>query len=847
MNQNRKFFTAFSLVLLLLLIMGAPIAAQNNKAATAFLVYYDDDFELEVFDSSGNYIGDVFIGMELFPGSTIKTYNTSAEIQLDPNGSILKISENSVFQIEAFQTAADESNDFSLFNGKLRVIAARAGLGYENYSIVTQSAVCGVRGTDFVIDSIGVVAVREGKVEFSSLLSGGTVDVIAGQMADVFADTFKATTATAQALASIFSDMDFKGTDPGQVPGHTPAPKEPEAEKDDEASDDTQPADDNEAAADDQGGDEEPAGTDNSSADKQDDETVSDETASSSGEAQEQDQSGSESSSTGTAAESDSEDSQTGTTETLASDEPKSPREVPVPARTGSAAGFITASTKITDDSEDEETAEEETEETETETEKGPVGNFFDKLIDMLGFEIGSIVINNETYAKALIQPEFEVGKFRAKFYLPIIYRDNLVDPGSWYFPAGNNEWSFGTDQTEPVDIAFDIINDLFLKINYLQWGDNGDNFYFKFGNLDNMTIGHGILMRNFSNNFEFPAVRKVGINTGVNFEHFGFEAVLDNASAPTIFGGRLVYIPFGNNFPMGIGLSAITDINPDSEIEASISPTLWDPAVLNAAFDLGFPIKPINMTIFAEAAGLVMYGSNLLPASENGWHFETFYNANEPDFLTALNNYGVAAGIYGDVLSLDYRLEYRLSKGIFRPSFYANNYLVNKTEQYNELTAFIANPTDPQYQAITMGVFGDLSVNILDAVTVAGGYLWPWELDTVGNINLDTEDYFKLSLELQPDVIPVVGIYGSVSYNRSGLVNDIRAAVNDNVNNPFQFFNDDTIITGELVYPYDDSLDIAVQFSTTYAREDDGDLEVNDDGSLNPYFAFSIDMRVHF
>ena len=46
--------------------------------------------------------------MELFPGSVIKTYNTSAEVQLEPNGSILKISENSIFEIEAFQTAADE-------------------------------------------------------------------------------------------------------------------------------------------------------------------------------------------------------------------------------------------------------------------------------------------------------------------------------------------------------------------------------------------------------------------------------------------------------------------------------------------------------------------------------------------------------------------------------------------------------------------------------------------------------------------------------------------------------------------------------------------------------------------
>ena len=821
MKRNKKFLTAFGIILTVLLLTAMPLAAQNSSDPMAFLVYYEDDFELEVFDSSGNYVGDVFLGMELFPGSTIKTYNTTAEIQLDPNGSILKISENSVFQIEAFQRSADESNDFSLFNGKLRVIAARAGLGFENYSIITQSAVCGVRGTDFVIDSIGVVAVKEGKVEFSSLLSGGTVDVIAGQMADVFADTFKATAASAQALSSIFSGMDFKGTDPGQVPGHTPAPTEPEAEEDNAAADDDQPVDDEGTAEndeDDQNTAEEPADTAEA-------------------------ESGEEEQPADIEAEADDTTGEVEAAPETVVEEPRAERETPKPSRTGSAAGYITGNTRPAATDED---TEEDTEEPETETEKepGPAADFLDALGDMLGFEIGSILIDGTTYAKALIQPEFEIGKFKAKLYLPVIYQDNLFDPESWYFPAGNNEWSFGTDQSEAVDIAFDIVNDLFLKINYLQWGDNGDDFYFKFGNLNNMTIGHGILMRNFSNNIEFPAVRKVGINTGVNFENFGFEAVLDNAASPTIFGGRLVYIPFGSSFPMGIGLSAITDINPDSEVETSSSPTLWDPLVLNAAFDLGFPISLLNMTLFAEAAGLVVYDTNLTP-NNNGWHTETVYNPDEADILTALNNYGVAAGIYGDLFSLDYRLEYRLSKGIFTPGFYANNYLINKTAQYSALTAFINNPTDPAYQSYTMGVYGDLSVNILDAVTVGGGYLWPWEIDSSGAVDFTADDSFNLSLELMPDVIPLVGIYGSLSYTRTGLVNDIKDAVDGT--NAFQLFSEDSILTGELVYPFDPSLDIALQVATSYTRDDDGDLFINPDGSLDTYFAMSIDMRVHF
>ncbi len=464
-------------------------------------------------------------------------------------------------------------------------------------------------------------------------------------------------------------------------------------------------------------------------------------------------------------------------------------------------------------------------------------------LGDIFGFEVGSIIIDGTTYAKAVVKPEFEIGKLKASLYLPVIYQDNLFEPSSWYKPAENNEWSFGTDQDTAQDIAFDIFNDLFLKIEYIQWGDNGDDFYLKFGNLNNMTIGHGILMRNFSNNFEFPAVRKVGINTGLFLENFGFEAVLDNAADPTIFGGRLAFIPFGSSFPMQIALSGITDINPDSEIEDS--PKLFDPLILNAAFDLGLPISLLNMTIFTDFAGLTVY-------KDSTWYTETFYNPSAGDFLASLNNYGVSAGIFGNLFSLDYRLEYRLSKGIFTPAFYGNNYLLNKTLQYDALTGYIedleADPTGSAYQDITMGVYGELAMNIFDAVTLTGGYLWPWELSSSGTIDFSENDYFTLSAALMPDIIPVAGIYGSVSYTRSRLVSSIKNAVNKT--EAFTFLNPDTLISGEIVYPFDPSLDIALMFTTALPRDEEtGALAMDEITHVldNPYFAMSIDMRIHF
>ncbi|MBI9106842.1 MAG: FecR domain-containing protein [Spirochaetales bacterium] len=781
MNENRRFFITVLTVLALLTVLVFPVTAQDKTNPTAFLVYYDDDFELEVFDSSGGYVGEVFTGMELFPGATIKTYNTTAEIQLEPNGSILKISENSVFQIEAFQRAADESNDFSLFNGKLRVIAARAGLGYENYSIITQSAVCGVRGTDLVIDSIGVLAVLDGAVSFSSLLSGETINVISGQIADVFADTFAATTATAQSLASIFSGMDFTGADPAQVPGHTVSP-EPAGEPADEDT----PAD-------------EPAGED----------TPADEPA------------GGDTADNDTAADSDGK----ATADTGTKDSPAQPKA----SGQGSAAANITGrGIPSTDKKPDTEEAAAEP------SVPGPFDEFFEGIADMLAFEIGSVTVDGTTYAKAVIQPEFAIGDLQMGLYLPVIYQDNLFDPATWYKPAGNNEWSFGTDQIELGNILLDIMSDLFLKIKYIQWGDNGDDFYLKFGNLDNMSIGHGILMYNFANNNEFPAIRKVGINTGFNFDYFGLEAVLDDAADPTIFGGRFVYMPFGPDFPLGIGLSAITDINPDSELEDTT--VLWNTMILNGAIDLGLPIELLGMTLFTDLAALTLF-------DETGWHWDTIYNSAEPDFMTALNNFGVSAGVYGDFFTIDYRLEYRLSKGLFRSSFYNSGYLVNKTEYFNELTTYTAAPGLAAYQDITMGVYGELSANFFDAVTLKGGYLWPWVFDGTA-VSFEAEDNFHIALYLMPDIIPVVGLYGSISYSRDNLVGSIADAVAGTTS--FQLFDDNTVFTGELVYPFDDFLDIAMQFATALSRDENGNI-IFTDGVADIYYAFTIDTRIHF
>jgi hypothetical protein len=257
----------------------------------------------------------------------------------------------------------------------------------------------------------------------------------------------------------------------------------------------------------------------------------------------------------------------------------------------------------------------EEAEEEEEEPEEAPpapaaegfMADIMDSLREILGMEIGSVTIGGKTWSKAILQPQFALGKLKVGLYLPIIYEKDLFDPNDWYWPEGNNEWSFGSDQTETWPMIQDIANDLFLKIRYIEWGKLRDPFFFKIGNLQNLTVGHGMIMRDYWNNTEFPTVRRIGVNLGMYGNVAGFEAVVNDIVDPAIFGGRVFLRPFGKFFP-AIGLSLIADWDPAGEAEADTT-ELGAPMLFNGGLDLDLPIvefDPFSIILFADAAAMI-------------------------------------------------------------------------------------------------------------------------------------------------------------------------------------------------------------------------------------------------
>ncbi len=686
-------------IILLLIAVSFSLYAQYGNPV-AILEYYDDDIELEITGSDGVLLTDIYYGMDLEEGDTIRTSKTSAEIRLDPNGSIIKLSPFTVFTIEGLQRTPEQSNNFSLISGKIRAIASRAGIG-ERYQVRTQSAVAGIRGTDFGIISIPgseeKAFVVNGLIDYTNTLTNQKIELGSGMIGDALAEVFQAIQASAEQMNELVKDVMFEQLDPTAVPGHEAA--SPAAEE---------------------------------------------------------------------------------TPEEKKSEEP------------------VTASAQ--------ETPSPEAPKAEEPVKKDPVESALMKaLSDFLGLEIGTVTIDGSTYSKAIVQPTFNIGKLKLSLYLPVVYQTDLFDPNDWYHPDGNDEWSFGTDQVAIEDIAMDILSDFFLKIRYIEWGQQRDPFFFKVGNINNMTLGHGILMRDFSNDADFPTVRKVGLNLGAEGKAVGFETVIDDLAKPEIFGGRFFFRPIGK---FGIGFSSIIDINPDTAAQTTVPP---DTMFLTASADLDFPIVEsdlLSFIFFSDIAGMVPY-------MDGQFKYDMIYDTSQTQFaMSNFRNFGWNAGLFGNILFVDYRLEYRYFDGEFKPSFFNSSYDRLRGTYIDSINAYLSNPTPTEP---VMGIYGEGGFTLFEKINATIGYMWPWDKN-----GFSDEDEFLFEVEILPGTIPVLDIYGSIAYHRTKF---IPTLLKKGTGADLTLFDAYTSFTGEFVYPLAPTLDLAAIVSTSAKTDGAGNI----------------------
>jgi len=124
-----------------------------------------------------------------------------------------------------------------------------------------------------------------------------------------------------------------------------------------------------------------------------------------------------------------------------------------------------------------------------------------------------------------------------------MIWKDGKIHKDEWDFSNGTA-----------------IKNTILDKIYFVQYGTQYEPVYVRAGALERTTLGYGILVNRYSNTFNYPQFRKIGLDAKIQTKSFSVQGFVNNFKEnASVVGGRIsTKIPFG----LHLGVSAVTDRN---------------------------------------------------------------------------------------------------------------------------------------------------------------------------------------------------------------------------------------------------------------------------------------------
>ena len=425
-----------------------------------------------------------------------------------------------------------------------------------------------------------------------------------------------------------------------------------------------------------------------------------------------------------------------------------------------------------------------------------------------LGLGVGPATIDGTIYNQVALRPELSFGKLGIGLDL-VMYIDNQGN-------IREDEW----------DEASDIID----KFLFIRWGQKSDPFWFKWGSLNNVTIGYGGLLAGYSNMMEFPSVRKVGINTGMSFGSFGGELFLSNmkdfSRGGTLMGLRGTY-KLSDAIPLTFGLNFIMDMNQFSglkDVDEDTYPDIFDDFPTDKDYwndTDGDGIADVNGGTKEPENGWDIDGDgdNILDSADNdltlkptpfslkdnkataqGFAFDLGYPILKGKSLSleaymeynklifpavagdayysrkAMGGTGITVpGIRASLFSfLNVSFEYRIKQGFFAPQFFDGSYDLSRVvAEFSDSTTIIR--TKDQLILVdssnTSGMYGSASANLFNLVSFSAAYA---SMKGEGDVELNS---FNAIIDINAENIPKLSV-AQAYYQRN------------NDNNPFDFGN---------------------------------------------------------
>ncbi|MCD4827847.1 MAG: hypothetical protein K8R90_00255 [Candidatus Cloacimonetes bacterium] len=141
-----------------------------------------------------------------------------------------------------------------------------------------------------------------------------------------------------------------------------------------------------------------------------------------------------------------------------------------------------------------------------------------------MGGGFGTIMMGDNTYTQIRLMPELVFGKIGIGLDVDI-----LID-----------------EQGNVREEDWDEFEDYLAKIYYIRYARRGDPFFARIGGFPGYTLGHGLVMQNYSNMLRYPEHRQIGLQLGGNIPVSGLqvEAYTSNLVENDILAGRASFQP---------------------------------------------------------------------------------------------------------------------------------------------------------------------------------------------------------------------------------------------------------------------------------------------------------------
>lgn len=448
-----------------------------------------------------------------------------------------------------------------------------------------------------------------------------------------------------------------------------------------------------------------------------------------------------------------------------------------------------------------------------------------------MGGGVGTVMLGEETYTQIRLMPELTFGKFGLGLDI-----DLMID-------------SNGDVRKEDWDSFEDYVN----KIYYLRYGERGDAFFGRLGGFKSYTLGHGLVMKDYSNMLRYPEYKQIGIQLGGKLPVAGMTAELFTANAVKneILGGRLTIQPLSNtSIPLFSKLVFGGTVAHDrNQIKGLLDSD--DDDYPDHFDDLPYDEEWHNLIDTEINDYHDLYFSTVENPTEEGFEIwwaenEYFANRRNPSFdefgedditvfgvdyelpfvqnpLFTLSHYGEAAkildhkmgfifpGFYSKFLIFHMNLEYRIYQEDFMPAFFDQLYDEQRAVVVIDSTGEKTAISKEEYQLVdrtkSHGWYGSLTTSIFNFLFVTVAYedmyddndensrsLW-------GKVNLDTKIIPKLTK-------------AEIGYSQTGF---------DKLN---EFKTPNAVINGSLGYSLGGSTQLVGSYQERY-------VDLNNDGKI--------------